>query len=221
MAYKKYNQPMRATFPVTVHLLFFRGDRVLLLRRFNTGYADGQYSVPAGHLDGGETVIAAARREGLEETGVRIEAEDVHFSSVVHRKDGDERVDFFVHVRGWQGEPAGPSQRRIEALVFSPSAVCASSQITSWYASRESDAWWRANHAYVWIVSGLPPRSGSLPRSIGGDSRSPYPSVVRSRWNWETSRRRWVRMRMPSVRAASTKPAAAIVLPDAVGWRKR
>ena len=107
---------MRATFPVTVHLLFFRGDQVLLLRRFNTGYADGQYSVPAGHLEGGETVIAAARREGLEETGVRIEAEDVAFSSVVHRKDGDERVDFFVHVQNWQGEPANTEPEKCDEL---------------------------------------------------------------------------------------------------------
>jgi hypothetical protein len=36
---------------------------------------------------------------------------------------------------------------RIAALVFSPSAVCASSQITSWYASRESEPEWRANQA--------------------------------------------------------------------------
>ena len=107
---------MRATFPVTVHLLFFRGDQILLLRRFNTGYADGQYSVPAGHLDGGETVIVAAWREGLEETGVRIEAEDVAFSSVVHRKDGDERVDFFVHVRHWLGEPVNTEPEKCDEL---------------------------------------------------------------------------------------------------------
>jgi 8-oxo-dGTP pyrophosphatase MutT (NUDIX family) len=107
---------MRATFPVTVHLLFFRGDQVLLLRRFNTGYADGQYSVPAGHLDGGETVVAAARREGREETGVQIEPDDVAFSSVVHRKDGDERVDFFVHVRHWHGEPANTEPEKCDEL---------------------------------------------------------------------------------------------------------
>ena len=90
---------MRAKFPVTVHLLFFRDDQILLLRRFNTGYADGQYSVPAGHLDGGETVMAAAAREAEEETGLHIAVDHIVFSSVMHRMEGDERVDFFVHVR--------------------------------------------------------------------------------------------------------------------------
>src|SRR5215211_4926760 len=116
MRTQKYNGPMRTTFPVTVHLLFFRGDQILLLRRFNTGYADGQYSVPAGHLDGGETVVAAARREGLEETGVRIEAEDVAFSSVMHRRDGDERVDFFVNIHTWQGEPVNTEPEKCDEL---------------------------------------------------------------------------------------------------------
>jgi 8-oxo-dGTP pyrophosphatase MutT (NUDIX family) len=107
---------MRATFPVTVHLLFFREDQILLLRRFNTGYGDGQYSVPAGHLDGDETVIAAAAREGWEETGVQIKADDIAFSSVVHRIDGDERVDFFVHVRNWQGEPSNTEPDKCDEL---------------------------------------------------------------------------------------------------------
>jgi 8-oxo-dGTP pyrophosphatase MutT (NUDIX family) len=107
---------MRAKFPVTVHLLFFRGEQVLLLRRFNTGYADGQYSVPAGHLDGDETVIAAARREALEETGVRIAAEDLIFSSVMHRMNGDERVDFFIHVRIWDGEPENTEPDKCDDL---------------------------------------------------------------------------------------------------------
>ncbi len=61
---------MRTKFPVTVHLLFFRGNQILLARRLNTGYRDGEYSVPAGHLDGNETVIAAGIREAKEEIGV-------------------------------------------------------------------------------------------------------------------------------------------------------
>jgi 8-oxo-dGTP diphosphatase len=107
---------MRAKFPVTVHLLLFRGDQILLLRRFNTGYADGQYSVPAGHLDGDETVTSAAIREGEEETGVLIEASDILFSSVMHRKDGDERVDFFVYIHKWQGEPVNAEPDKCDEL---------------------------------------------------------------------------------------------------------
>jgi len=96
---------MRAKFPVTAHLFLFREDQILLSRRFNTGYRDSEYSVPAGHLDGDETVRAAAAREAEEEIGVRIEASDIRFSSVMHRIEGEERVDFFVHIQKWEGEP--------------------------------------------------------------------------------------------------------------------
>jgi 8-oxo-dGTP diphosphatase len=113
---------MRAKFPVTVHLLFFREDRILLLRRFNTGYEDGNYSVPAGHLDGGETVRVAATREALEETGVTIRIEDIAFASVIHRKSNDpllstdERVDFFFHIRKWGGQPFNAEPDKCDEL---------------------------------------------------------------------------------------------------------
>ena len=94
----------RRTFPVTVHMLFIREDQILLARRFNTGYRDGEYSVPAGHLDGNETVVAAGIREAKEEIGVTFETDDMTFSSVMHRIEGDERVDFFVQVHKWSGE---------------------------------------------------------------------------------------------------------------------
>jgi 8-oxo-dGTP diphosphatase len=109
---------MRTTFPVTVHLFFFRENEILLLRRCNTGFADGMYSVPAGHLDGGETVIAAAAREAREEIGVRLEADCIHFSQVMHRKDGDERVDFFVHVSAWHGEPVNAEPEKCDEICW-------------------------------------------------------------------------------------------------------
>lgn len=107
---------MRTTFPVTVHLFFIRENKILLARRANTGYRDGEYSVPAGHLDGGETVVAAAAREAQEEVGVRIEAGDIRFSSVMHRIEGDERVDFFVHVHKWQGEIVNAESEKCDDL---------------------------------------------------------------------------------------------------------
>jgi 8-oxo-dGTP pyrophosphatase MutT (NUDIX family) len=110
----------RATFPTTVHLFFFREDQVLLIRRFNTGFADGQYSVPAGHLDGGETVIAAARREAQEEVGVRLDPQCIHFSHVMHRRDGDERVDFFVNVSEWTGELINAEPEKCDDIRWFP-----------------------------------------------------------------------------------------------------
>jgi len=95
----------RARFPVTVHLFFFRENQILLIRRFNTGFRDGEYSVPAGHLDGGETVMEAAIREGKEEVGLNLKETNMTFSTVMHRIEDDERVDFFVQVHQWQGEP--------------------------------------------------------------------------------------------------------------------
>jgi 8-oxo-dGTP pyrophosphatase MutT (NUDIX family) len=107
---------MRATFPVTVHLFLFRENQILLSRRFNTGFRDGEYSVPAGHLDGNETVLAAAAREAEEEIGVQIEAKDTVFSSVMHRIEGDERIDFFVNVRKWLGEPFNAEPEKCDDL---------------------------------------------------------------------------------------------------------
>ena len=106
----------RTQFPVTVHLLFIRENKILLARRFNTGYRDGEYSVPAGHLDGNETVVTAAAREAEEEVGVHIEAENIRFSSVMHRIEGDERVDFFVYVGAWDGEPFNAEPEKCDEL---------------------------------------------------------------------------------------------------------
>ena len=47
----------------------------------------------------------AGIREGLEEVGVRIDADALTFSTVMHRIEDDERVDFFFTVNQWEGEP--------------------------------------------------------------------------------------------------------------------
>jgi 8-oxo-dGTP diphosphatase len=92
---------------VAVHLFLRRDNEVLLLRRHNTGYEDGNYSVIAGHLDGGETATAAMSREAEEETGIRMTPADLRFVHVMHRKEdgaSDERIDLFFAATRWQGE---------------------------------------------------------------------------------------------------------------------
>ena len=68
---------MHASFPVAVHIFLLRENHVLLLRRAHTGYEDGNYSVVAGHLDGGERVTRAAIREAHEGVGIALRPTDL------------------------------------------------------------------------------------------------------------------------------------------------
>jgi 8-oxo-dGTP pyrophosphatase MutT (NUDIX family) len=106
----------RHTLPVTVHMFLIRDNHILLLRRFQTGYEDGNYSVPAGHLDGGEPVRLAAVREAQEEIGVTLAPQDLSFVGVIHRGGDSERVDFFVKVGQWSGEPYNAEPDKCDEL---------------------------------------------------------------------------------------------------------
>jgi 8-oxo-dGTP pyrophosphatase MutT (NUDIX family) len=111
---------MRSRFPIAVHLLFIKDGKVLLLRRFNTGYEDGNYSVVAGHVDAGETVTQTAIREAQEEAGVQIAPENIEVVHVIHRKSNDERIDFFVQVNAWDGEIRNMEPDKCDDLSWFP-----------------------------------------------------------------------------------------------------
>lgn len=92
---------------VAAHLILRRPGSVLLLRRYETGWEDGNYSVIAGHVDAGESPVSAMLREAREEAGIQIEAEDLQFAHVMHRlkADGEEKLDVWFACDNWQGEP--------------------------------------------------------------------------------------------------------------------
>jgi 8-oxo-dGTP pyrophosphatase MutT (NUDIX family) len=103
-----------------VHLFLMRGEEVLLLRRFNTGYEDGNYSVIAGHLDGDEEVVAATLREAHEEAGITISPDDLTVVGVMHRREADERIDFFLAASRWAGAIANREPDKCDALSWFP-----------------------------------------------------------------------------------------------------
>jgi mutator protein MutT len=73
-------------------------DRLLLVRRGH-GPAAGEWSVPGGRVEDGESVAAAVVREVAEETGVEVVVDDL--LGWVERFDGDEHfviLDFAVTV---------------------------------------------------------------------------------------------------------------------------
>jgi 8-oxo-dGTP diphosphatase len=111
---------MRNHVPVAVHLFFFREDKVLILRRYNTGWEDGNYSVVAGHVEAGETVTGAAIREAREEVGVDLAPQDLSMIHVMNRKSEDERIDFFFVVRRWTGEVANVEPDKCDELAWCP-----------------------------------------------------------------------------------------------------
>jgi 8-oxo-dGTP diphosphatase len=108
----------RFKLPSAVHLFLIRDGQVLLLRRFNTGYEDGKYSVVAGHLNGDEEVKAAMIREACEEVSIEILPLDLQVVGVMHRKSNDERIDFFLATTSWSGQITNREPDKCDRLAW-------------------------------------------------------------------------------------------------------
>lgn len=84
-----------------------KNEKYLVARRCNTGYQNGNYHVPAGHVDEGELPTEAIVREAKEEIGIDLlpaDLELVHVSYRPKHNNTDNRVDFFFRARTWGGE---------------------------------------------------------------------------------------------------------------------
>ncbi|MDQ6626333.1 MAG: NUDIX domain-containing protein [Verrucomicrobiota bacterium] len=110
----------RSTVIPEAHLLLLRESDVLLLRRQNTGYEDGNYSVIAGHIETGETPRQGVAREASEEAGLTIDLQDLTFCHFMHRKCNEERVSFFFTARRWLGEPRNLEPNKCSGLSWFP-----------------------------------------------------------------------------------------------------
>ncbi|MFT4163905.1 MAG: NUDIX domain-containing protein [Microlunatus sp.] len=95
---------------VAVYGVLRDGDRVLLMRRAGSGHHDGELSLPAGHVDGGEDVRSALVRELAEELGIEVDPEACRLSAVAHRAPGSptdhEYIDLFFTLDRWAGTPS-------------------------------------------------------------------------------------------------------------------
>ncbi|MFB6366152.1 NUDIX domain-containing protein [Paenibacillus elgii] len=104
-----------------VYLILVRDNKLLLLRRTNTGYEDGKLSLVAGKMDGNEEVKRAAAREAWEESGVRVDPADLEVASVMHRNsDTGEWIDFFLTVKRWKGEPYNREPDKCSEMAWYP-----------------------------------------------------------------------------------------------------
>jgi mutator protein MutT len=77
---------------------------ILLALRKNTGYKDGEYELPGGHVEEGEDLLAAMVREAKEELLIDIEEKDLKIVHILHNYNGD-RINFILTADKYKGIP--------------------------------------------------------------------------------------------------------------------
>ena len=86
------------------YLILIKNEEILLLRRFNTGYQDGNYGLVSGHFNGGETAKQCIIREANEEAGIEINPADLKVAHIMHRLAPDkEYFDIYLSAGKWTG----------------------------------------------------------------------------------------------------------------------
>ena len=86
-------------------LLMNNEEEVVLLRRFNTGYQDGKYEFPSGHIEEGEALTVAVVREAFEEICVTVEVSNLEFVGCVDNHVSGKHVNFLFKTNKFIGIP--------------------------------------------------------------------------------------------------------------------
>lgn len=90
-----------------VYLILEKNEKILIALRDHTGYQDGNWNLPSGHVEAGELPKEAMIREANEELGIVLRRNDLKFVHASYRPKHDEtgdRVDFFFKAIRWGKE---------------------------------------------------------------------------------------------------------------------
>lgn len=110
------------TIRVAVWLVLRKEQNVLLLRRYNTGYKDGEYTLVSGHLEEGESIKDALIREAKEEAGIVVKKDAVDVVYTSHRlcEDGKPYIYVFCEASSWEGEPNNTEPEKCDHMDWFP-----------------------------------------------------------------------------------------------------
>lgn len=78
----------------------------MLQQRANTGYLDGYYDFPSGHVEDKESIRTAAVRELAEESGLTVREEDLRLVHINQNFHDTPYVNFAFVADKWEGEPS-------------------------------------------------------------------------------------------------------------------
>jgi 8-oxo-dGTP diphosphatase len=115
----------RHTIIPAVFIVLKKDTQIFVLRRFNTGYADGKLMPIAGHVEAGESFSQAGVREAHEEAGVTVQPEDLKPMHAMHRRnaEGQERIDVFFLVETWAGQAHNAEPNKSSEALWIESAA--------------------------------------------------------------------------------------------------
>ncbi|MEU8523613.1 NUDIX domain-containing protein [Streptomyces sp. NPDC048577] len=113
--------PHLLTADVAQVLLRSNGATLCVRRTADDVLAPGRLSVVGGHLEAGEPLDHAARREAKEEAGVRLSADQQEFCGLIHHHDpggGTDRITAVFVAQSWTGEPYNAEPDQHEGLFW-------------------------------------------------------------------------------------------------------
>lgn len=112
----------RLTARLSTYVLMVKDEQLLLVQRKNSGFADGLYSLPSGHVEPGESIQEAMVREANEEIGVTIDPDSLEFVHVVYHHSDCPYVDFYWLCTDWAGEIKNMEPDKCSEVAFFPLA---------------------------------------------------------------------------------------------------
>ena len=110
----------RNKFPISVQLILENQNKILLMKRKDTGYEDGKYCLPGGHVEANEEIKQALIREAEEELGITINVKDVQFYKVLNRKinENEAYIDFVFKVMHWSKNVINNEKDKCEEIIW-------------------------------------------------------------------------------------------------------
>lgn len=105
-----------------VYVAVLNGKSVLLLRRYQTGYLDGYYDLPSGHVEAGETIKECCIRELKEETSLKTSSQSLRLIHIYQNFASPETPYFGYIFRAdqWSGEPSIRETNKCDDMAFFP-----------------------------------------------------------------------------------------------------
>ncbi len=95
----------RTQYCVAIDAILVRDGMVLLQRRANTGWNDGNWNLAGGHIEDEETLQEAVCREMKEELGIQVDEEAIKIVHCTQNKTNRLTMQFYATVEDWVGTP--------------------------------------------------------------------------------------------------------------------